>query len=501
MKKYGPESCACVKEWSNDFGFPANGSFSSNQLKKLEENLKKAEEEMLKKKKVKGKQVKRMQQHFKCLKMWQSEAESRDQRERQGKVEKTEERAKPQTRDTQAPAHPQTHIRPPAYNPLYPSLTSWDDPTLQEGPPRRPPPQPVPPNDQEPANGAEGPHPEATVAFSPVAGRTRGAAMNPGGPVLTLPMVQAAGVDGVQLVFRPWGYKDMVDYTKHLPKPQEGGSLFVVPFRAFCREFAPTFPEIKRILLLLMGPVDFEKVKDHLAGQLALRHPEWDDALNGPYREALNRLCAHIIQMFPIAFDLSKVTSCTQSPGESVDAYLHRLVEVFTTHGGMPRPDNTDNMTPWEQQLASHFLQGLLPSISTATKLSCVGWKKARLDAITDHARHAMECQSAEEEKRGATEKKAAAAAQKAAAAAQLTMMQAVAQATRASRGRSRGPTPPDRPGHNNCFICGSPDHWAHDCPERKPNYRRGRGRGRGRGGRDGGQRADFNQWRCQQAD
>lgn len=145
-------------------------------------------------------------------------------------------------------------------------------------------------------------------------------------------------------------------------------------------------------------------------------------------------------------------------------------MEAFTVHRGMPRLANRDNQTPWEQQLTTYFLQGLLPAISAATKLSCVGWKKARLETVADHAHHAMERQSAREEN-SAAEKRATAAAQ-------LTMMQAVTQAAQSQRGR--GQPRRGNQGGNGCFICGSLDHLARDCPQKQPDNQRGGGRSRG---------------------
>lgn len=153
MRKHGSESCACVKDWVINHEFPETGTLSTNQLKKLEERLRRKEEEMSKQKKVKGKDIREMQRHFKCLKMWQNEAESRDKWQEQGKIEKEEERSEPHARDMQSLAHP--HIPPPPpYNPLYLSLTSRDDPTLLECPlaPRTPP----PPESQEEGGASEG---------------------------------------------------------------------------------------------------------------------------------------------------------------------------------------------------------------------------------------------------------------------------------------------------------------------------------------------------------
>lgn len=142
-RKHGPESCACVGEWEEDHGFPKGGSMSLNQLETLKSSLEKKEKEMLKAKKVKSKDVEKMRRHFKCLEVWQKEAGIREEKTRQGKAEEKKGNKHTHTRDKHPPAHPNTL---PPYNPLYPSLTSWDDPTLLEGPVWRPPqPQAQPP--------------------------------------------------------------------------------------------------------------------------------------------------------------------------------------------------------------------------------------------------------------------------------------------------------------------------------------------------------------------
>lgn len=135
--------------------------------------------------------------------------------------------------------------------------------------------------------------------------------------------------------FRPWSYQDMVANTSHLPIPQDSGGAFAQPFEAFCREFAPTFPEIKRLLLQKMRPVDFESVKPLCERQHALVDSNWDGHPNAGYRQALTNLCQAVTAGFPMAFDLSKVIACAQQKDESINTYIHRLIEVFAHYGGM----------------------------------------------------------------------------------------------------------------------------------------------------------------------
>lgn len=209
-RKHGLESCACVGEWEEDHGFPKGGSMSLNQLETLKSSLEKKEKEMLKAKKVKSEDVERMKRHFKCLEVWQKEAEHRKGKAQQGKAEEKKDSKHTHTRDKHPPAHPDT---PPSYNPLYPSLTSWDDPTLLEGLVRRPPQLQAPPPPPPPARGpSRSPSGEAVgnllvdgvEHFSPIARRVG----------QRMPMVQAVGPDGVQMVYRPWSYEDMEKKTQ-----------------------------------------------------------------------------------------------------------------------------------------------------------------------------------------------------------------------------------------------------------------------------------------------
>lgn len=237
-----------------------------------------------------------------------------------------------------------------------------------------------------------------------------------------------------------------------------------------------------------MGPVKYEKIERHCEGEEAVQHPDWGNAANNAYKQKLTLLCEELQKVFPATFDISRVTACVQEKGETVEKYLHRLMEAFAIYGGMPRPADTTNMTPWEQQLSQHFLTGLSPPIAAATMQSCIGWKHARLTVLTDHANHAMERRAAQGERKEAAE-------QKATAAAQLTMMQAVARIRPEGRGRQQGG------GGGECFTCGSNDHWAKDCPKKRPNQKR-RGRGRGRGDRSYERReADHSQQQHVQAD
>lgn len=85
-------------------------------------------------------------------------------------------------------------------------------------------------------------------------------------------MVQVANADGDPvLVFRLWFFEEMCANTRHLPEPKDGGRAFGVALIGFCREFALTFPELKRLFTLKLGPVEMGKIGRIIEGQERLK--------------------------------------------------------------------------------------------------------------------------------------------------------------------------------------------------------------------------------------
>ena len=84
------------------------------------------------------------------------------------------------------------------------------------------------------------------------------------------------------------------------------GTAFAVQFEVFCREFMPTVSEIRRLLMKKLGPTDFAKICRHCGGDLRLTSPDWDDAVNAAYINALNTLLNALRTAFPNKIDIAR---------------------------------------------------------------------------------------------------------------------------------------------------------------------------------------------------
>ncbi|CAB1448939.1 unnamed protein product [Pleuronectes platessa] len=102
-----------------------------------------------------------------------------------------------------------------------------------------------------------------------------------------------------------------------------------------------------------LGPTDFAKICLHCGGDLRLTPPDWDDAGNAAYVNAINTLLNALRTAFPNKIDMSKITGCKQQPDETVGDFLTSLTILFNQHSGMmpavstlsrpSRQDNTEN--------------------------------------------------------------------------------------------------------------------------------------------------------------
>lgn len=87
-EKYGPECFIMLNDWIRNYGFPAGGSLSLDQLKKLENKLKEEEEKLMRKKALKGSDMKVVNDNQKCLTCWKNEAESTERKQLQKETTK-----------------------------------------------------------------------------------------------------------------------------------------------------------------------------------------------------------------------------------------------------------------------------------------------------------------------------------------------------------------------------------------------------------------------------
>ena len=88
-----------------------------------------------------------------------------------------------------------------------------------------------------------------------------------------------------------------------------------------------------------------------------------------------------------------KQHDCKQKEEESTDDFIHRVLEVVTSHGGYQRPErlNTAETGPWESVACNAIIKGLLPGVAHELKNIYVGWaEQLKLDDVRRYARHSQ---------------------------------------------------------------------------------------------------------------
>lgn len=223
-----------------------------------------------------------------------------------------------------------------------------------------------------------------------------------------------------------------------------------------------------------MGPTDFARIRAACDGDEHLVNPNWGHNDNAAYRDKVEAVGQAIVDANPDRVDMSKITSCKQKPGEPVNDYYHRLLQVFNENSGISEPAARGGQAGvWEVHLKQCFLAGLQTSIRAAVELSCIGLHDARLDEVKRHAEHAEDVQQRHKDKD--TKKK-----EEQLHLAQMTLLQTVSATPeprqghhpcgRGGRGRGRGRGrgyPGGRRLDGACYVCGSTEHWAATCPQR----------------------------------
>ena len=83
VRKYGWKSLECLPYWSNTYGFPENGSFSTYKLKLLRQELEEKEKKLRKKNKIKTSDLEQAEKNKECFNLWMKEAETRESKRMQ----------------------------------------------------------------------------------------------------------------------------------------------------------------------------------------------------------------------------------------------------------------------------------------------------------------------------------------------------------------------------------------------------------------------------------
>ncbi|XP_047225602.1 uncharacterized protein LOC124870827 [Girardinichthys multiradiatus] len=207
------------------------------------------------------------------------------------------------------------------------------------------------------------------------------------------PMLEVAGTNEPQLVFRPWTAADIQASAALLPDPVEDGRKFATEFKALCHEMRPTGTEIRRLLAAKIKPGDLVGLRlPDPAVRLGVTTGGENGDLNhrnGPWYNAIEHLCTDLITKFPQRSDCAVLQQVKQRPDETVADFLYRMEEAFNKHSGMERPADFTVLGPWEKMLCGYIMEGLLPEIAAQTKTLYVGWRHGvRFEELKRHALH-----------------------------------------------------------------------------------------------------------------
>ncbi|XP_030018481.1 uncharacterized protein LOC115438785 isoform X1 [Sphaeramia orbicularis] len=501
-KKYGEIVLDCADYWVSMGIFPKTGTLSIQKLNEMKEKLEKQWEAKKKDKRIKVRDYKQWESCSKCVGMWLEEAECRDRRKNGKQLAGVGDEGGAVIGRTDNASAP-----PPLYNTLLspPPCVSVQaakvDPDLDVCPPRRPinphplqvfsidtsHPVPTPrapragvlpssplrmPDSTDPAlmGGAA----DESLTSKTRSGRAYHHEGGPAGPSTSqMPMVEVSGPDGPILVFRPWTFADLKENAAFLPNPVDDGAKFATELRTFCQEHRPTGVELRRLLGGKMGPSDLAKIRDKIPrDDLRVQQTEWAHAENAVYREAVEKLCTALTEVFPSRGSLTALRALKQRPDEAVEDFVCRAEEEFTKNSGLARPSPLgDSAGPWEKLLCQTMMDGFLKDIGTVIRSHYVGMAQVcRLEELVRHAHHAQDVVRQRQKDRDDKQAKSLSSA--------LTLL-AMPRNNGERRGGGKGPEtsrappvaggrggPPSREGA--CHLCGRQGHWKRDCPQRK---------------------------------
>lgn len=470
-KKYGSDAVKFLRYWHEQFGFPANGSFSESKIEILEEALKQQIRWAIIKKKMKRETL--LEDMQRVLKMWKAEAErrrrKREKRKKKSKVKThsavtAPQRSPPSSGPPSGHGHcseptPAPQVQAPPTAPL--NITVVNKSYYERSPTLLPPlPEELSPRlsvaggeaaaAQTLENGAE--EKPASVGstdirfndrLQPVVSSWHSPQTIPSWNIKALPAAPT-----VQPVDNVWTIEDMKVSMKHLPPVTPYGEKFAKEFLIFCRVFMPTIPQVKCLLGMHLTPEQYLKIKAKTNGNGRPMDSEWNHKANVAYRAAITDLCNTIEKAFPKKVDISRVCNTHQREGEAPDDFLIRLEAIFDEYSGMSKPDDYPGQraSPYEMFLTQTFLAALLPRIRKDVETTCILLKSARLREVVTFASHAYCCQQEAIQR-------------------EQELQREVVVWNRRGRG-CRGGWSNGRRWRDGCFICGAYDHWRRDCPE-----------------------------------
>ncbi|KAK1806277.1 hypothetical protein P4O66_000155 [Electrophorus voltai] len=216
---------------------------------------------------------------------------------------------------------------------------------------------------------------------SPVAHRTRShTTIKPSaepevGYAPQFPMVEVSGPEGVIMVHRHWTADDIMKVADGLSKPGDiGGRRFGQELMAFVQSCRPTQAELRRLLMIRLGPQYNRIDRNWVDGDVRLHLPEWNAPpqgqpdLNGPYREMIRGLIERVETAYPTTINTDVIASCKQKDDEPVADFLVRLMRVHTDHCGIDTPAQRaagpGEVGAWEAHLRNSFLMNMRKDIS-----------------------------------------------------------------------------------------------------------------------------------------
>ena len=497
--KYGSAATHQCRKWVK-LGFPEKGTFSVNQMEKIETQLH-AHEAMYRNNKNKW------IPDWMALALWQKETLSRREKQARGEI-KMNTAGSPPGNSVLSPVtsvlqsgsslypdpqqlasihkvnmEPDCPACPPAYVPQAqaaasaPQLQAADSTGEQQRGPIA-----------GPASGSAVSCSSATgeleMPFSPM--QTRSAAQEniPETPVNSVytsgatgqyPMLDCpnpqAGQDGeppTARVCRHWKIAEMEGACEELPDAtRAGGKRFMDKLDRLVRTWQPTSGELHHVFSKKLK-LRWGEVKGDWDETLP-----FDDAPGSDYTKQISDLRARMIAQFPLKVNWEAIQQLVQGENEKLYNYLARLKETFDAHGGVEKPADLKEESEYENRLTRAFLGGMRKDLRNATKTVCVGWRHRRLQDLLVYAHHCEELERAKEQK----EKKKLHLAQLQAYQGNRGGQQRQQRGRgkgkgrggrRQGSGRSREQRPQSTQDDDVCNNCGLKGHWARGCRAQK---------------------------------